>query len=68
MPTWATIPSPKKDETRRLVWSKNWSGITMSRGWISSFMLPTALTEMIAVGAERLEPVDVGAVVDAPTA
>ena len=56
MPTCATIPSPKKDEARRLVWSKNWSGITMSRGWMSSFMLPTALTEMMAVTPSDLSP------------
>ena len=31
-PTCATIPSPKNDETRRFVWSKNWSGTTRSSG------------------------------------
>ena len=47
MPTWATMPSPKNVETRRLVLSTNWSGTTRSSGRIASFMLPTALTEMI---------------------
>ena len=46
MPTCATMPSPKKEETRRFVASKNWLGTTRSSGWIVSFMLPTAEIEM----------------------
>ena len=56
MPTWATIPSPKKDEMRRFVWSKNWSGMTRSSGGIRSRMLPTALTEMTHSTPSALSP------------
>ena len=44
---WPTIPSLKKVFGRPFVWSMNWFGITISPGWIDSFMDPTALTPMI---------------------
>ena len=41
----ATMPSPKKVDTRLRVLSMSWSGTTMSWGAISSRRLPTALTD-----------------------
>jgi hypothetical protein len=42
MLTWATSPFPKNVPARPFVRSKNWSGIRMSSGLTSCFMLPTA--------------------------